>query len=329
MSKKFRIKNVLIYFQLLKLELTGPLMVLSLSETFPPMWPLCRQKTQKNTKECHRILELWMFYRLFSFPRSAWDLIDRQPVNAVFDKINSWTVCSSCSLFLYCNEDGEVRKVSHCPKYTLLYSLPTEEGPVSLLGFTKCHIVLFAWFNRNCSCGRATLVSALMPPMTIDGEVSEGSRKVLAIVFLLEVFNDWDIASLWVQTVQFQTPVSGQRSVTALQPGLLLFLVPLIVEIDRHCPLGQGEFRVEPQIRGQFALNWRCALELVGDLNANTSTSLFELRWDICRPLCGMSTDLSHLQVVREKERRKQTGQRETRGWRVWFLNLLSKQILL
>lgn len=113
--------------------------------------------------------------------------------------------------------------------------------------------------------------------------------------FLLEVLYDWDVSSLEVQTVHEQTAVPGQWGAQTLK--LPLILVPFIAVTGQHSSPGQSELRrrAESQLRGQFALNRCRALELIVDLNADTSACFFELRRDIGRPLRSMSPDLSYL----------------------------------
>lgn len=135
------------------------------------------------------------------------------------------------------------------------------------------------------------------------------------------MFNDWDISSLWVQTVHQQTAVSCQRRGQALQPGLLLILVALIVEIYRHGLLGEFRGGAESQVCGKFAFDWCRSLELIVDLNADTSTSFFELCWDIGRPLCSVGPDLTHLQQERGDDRDERTRQMDD-GFDSWQLKL-------
>lgn len=115
---------------------------------------------------------------------------------------------------------------------------------------------------------------------------------------LLEVFDDGDVPPLGVQTVGDQPAVPGRRDLQALQSSLPLAVPPLVGEVDRNCSLGQGELgrRAQPQVCGQFALDGSGALELVVDLHAHASPSLFELCGDVGRPLCRVGSDLSHLQ---------------------------------
>lgn len=115
---------------------------------------------------------------------------------------------------------------------------------------------------------------------------------------LLEVY--WDIFFLNVKIVHSQIAIASQRYGQALLPAILLLL--FIAEVDRKSPPGQGELRggAESQLRWQFAFNWCGALEFIVDLNTHASSSLFELCWDICCPLCSVCSDLPHLQEQRQ-----------------------------
>lgn len=119
----------------------------------------------------------------------------------------------------------------------------------------------------------------------------------------LQILDDGDlppVGVLWTQAIHVEAAVSGQAAHHGTEgEGHAGGSVSVLVQVRRQRPLARGHFLaergVDAQLGGQLALDGGGALELVIDVNAESSPGLLELCGHVCRPLCGVSSELPHL----------------------------------
>lgn len=119
----------------------------------------------------------------------------------------------------------------------------------------------------------------------------------------LQSLDDGDLPPVCVirtQAVHVDAAVPGQAAHHGTEgqshTGGSVFV---LVHVGRQRPPARGHFladrRVDAQLGGQLALDGGGALELVVDVNAESSPCLLELRGHVRRPLGSVSSELTHL----------------------------------
>lgn len=119
----------------------------------------------------------------------------------------------------------------------------------------------------------------------------------------LQILDDGDlppVGVVWTQAVHVEAAVSGQAARHRTEgQSHIRGSVSVFVHVSRQRPLARGHFladrRVDAQLGGQLALDGGGALELVIDVNAESSPGLLELCRHVCRPLGSVSSELTDL----------------------------------
>lgn len=153
----------------------------------------------------------------------------------------------------------------------------------------------------NPSSGRASVADA--QAMSTDRLPPRALFLSPPDVCSLQILDDGDFPPVGViraQAVHVEAAVSGQAAHHRTEgESHIGGSVSVLVHVRRQRPLAGGHFlvyrRVDAQLGGQLALDGGGALELVIDVNAESSPGLLELRRHVCRPLGSVSSELTDL----------------------------------